>query len=128
MAEAQEVKVWLEDISGARRREKQWRQDGQEIRDIYDGKMKDEIPFNILFSNTETLLPALYNSTPRPVVQRRFKDEDPLGKMAATAGQRVLEFSIDTNSEDYQSFDDALTEAVLDGLLPGRGGTRVRYD
>lgn len=128
MSEEQEVKVWLEDISSARRREKQWRQDGQEIRDIYDGKMKDEIPFNILFSNTETLLPALYNSTPRPVVQRRFKDEDPLGKMAATAGQRVLEFSIDTNSEDYQSFDDALTEAVLDGLLPGRGGTRVRYD
>ena len=128
MPDNAEVKTWLEEISTARRREKTWRKDGQEIRDIYDGKMKDEIPFNILFSNTETLIPALYNSTPRPVVQRRFKDEDPLGKMAATAGQRMLEFTIDTNSENYQTYDDAMTEAVIDALLPGRGATRCRYD
>lgn len=122
------VQHWLGEISAARKREKDWRKDGKRILDIYNGKKKDQIPFNILYSNTETLLPALYNSQPRPVVQRRFKDEDPLGKVAAQAGVRTLEFLVDTNSADYASFDDVVTCAVLDGLLPGRGSSRIKYD
>lgn len=122
------VKYWLGEIYAALKREKDWRNDGKRILDIYNGKKKEQIPFNILYSNTETLLPALYNAQPRPVVQRRFKDEDPMGKVAAQAGARLLEFSVDTNSEEYQTFDDVVTCAVLDGLLPGRGASRVKYD
>src|SRR5690606_14861840 len=81
-----------------------------------------------LYSNTETLLPALYSAVPRPVVQRRFKDEDPIGKHAALAGQRGLEFLLDTNVEGYETFDSAMRAAVLDGLLPGRGVTGVKYE
>ena len=84
--------------------------------------------FNILFSNTETLLPALYSAVPRPVVNRRFKDEDPTGKASATAGQRALEFLLDTNVDGYETFDDALNHCVLDALLPGRGIATVKYD
>lgn len=122
------VRYWLGEIAAARKREKDWRKEGKRLLEIYGGEKKDQTPFNVLYSNTETLLPALYNSQPRPVVQRRFKDEDPLGKAAALAGQRVLEFGIDTNSEEYASFDDIMTDAVLDALLPGRGATRVKYD
>lgn len=123
-----QVKFWLGEISAARKREKTWREDGRRVLKIYNGKKKEQIPFNILYSNTETLLPALYNAQPRPVVQRRFKDADPLGKVTSQAGQRVLEFLVDTNSEEYDDFDSVISDAVLDGLLPGRGATRVKYD
>ena len=125
---AAEVMHWLGEISSAKKREKDYRKDGKEVIDIYSGKCPDKIPFNILFSNVETLLPALFSQTPRPVVQRRFKDEDPLGKAAAMAAQRMLEFLCDTNVEGYETFDQAMRYATLDGLLPGRGVTSVKYD
>lgn len=124
----EKVKFWLGEVAAARKREKDFRKEGKRVLDIYNGKKKESIPFNILYSNTETLVPALYNAQPRPVVQRRFKDEDPLGKLASQAGQRTLEFFGDTNSEEYASFDDVMGDAVLDALLPGRGASRVRYD
>lgn len=122
------VRYWLNEINDAKKREKGYRKEGQRIREIYSGKKKDNIPFNILFSNTETLAPALYSSTPKPVVQRRFKDNDPVGRAASLAGQRCLEFLIDTNLEDYETFDGSMSDATLDALLPGRGVTRVNYD
>ena len=122
------VKFWLTEIEAAKKREASWREDGDKIQQIYDGTNK-AIPFNILYSNTETLLPAVYSAVPRPVVQRRFKDEDPLGKQASLAGERMLEFLADTNLDDYQPFDDAMKQSTLDALLPGRGGaTCVKYD
>ena len=123
-----EPSYWLSEIASARKREKDFRKEGQRILEIYSGKKTEEIPFNILFSNTETLLPALYSQTPRPIVQRRFKDEDPMGKHAATAGQRLLEFLLDTNVEGYETYDQGMKSATLDGLLPGRGVTCVKYD
>jgi hypothetical protein len=120
------VRYWVNEITQARKREKDWRKDGQDILDIYSAK--HETPFNILFSNTETLLPALYSAVPRPVVTRRFKDVDPLGKAAAEAAQRILSFLLDTNNEGYETFDEAMRMATLDALLPGRGVTVVKYD
>lgn len=124
---ARAVAYWLDAIKDAKKRESDFRKDGEDICKIYDSRNKN-IPFNILYSNTETLLPALYSAVPRPVVQRRFKDDDPLGKAAAEAGKRVLEFQLDTNLHDYQPFDTAMRHAVLDALLPGRGQTIVKYD
>lgn len=123
-----QIKHWLTEIDLAKKREKDYRKEGQRILDIYAGKKVKETPFNILFSNTETLLPALYSLVPRPVVQRRFKDEDVVGKNAALAGTRLLEFLLDTNLEGYESFDDSMKAATLDGLLPGRGVTTIKYD
>lgn len=122
------VRYWMGEISAARAREKDYRKEGKRVQEIYYGEKKDQTPFNILYSNTETLLPALYNSQPRPVVDRRFKDADPIGKAASQVGQRCLEYFVDTNSEEYATFDDVMADAVLDALLPGRGATRVKYD
>ncbi len=123
-----EVKSWLAEIASSKKREKDYRKEGEEIIEIYSGKKAEQIPFNILFSNTETLLPALFSQTPRPVVQRRFKDEDPIGKAAATAAQRMLEFLCDTNVEGYETYEQSMRHATLDGLLPGRGVTAIKYD
>lgn len=119
---------WLNEIAAARKREKDYRTDGATILKIYDGTNQQTVPFNILFSNTETLLPAIYSAVPRPVVERRFKDDDPLGKHAATAGVRMLEFLLDTNLHDYDPFDTVMRHTVLDALLPGRGSACVKYD
>lgn len=122
------VKWWLNEIAASRKREKDFRKDGAEILKIYSGEKTDTIPFNILYSNTETLSPALYSAIPRPVVSRRFKDTDPLGASAAQAGERGLSFLIDTNVDGYETFDEGVRAAVLDALLPGRGVTAVKYD
>lgn len=122
------VACWVKEIEACRKRESDFRKNGQRILDIYDGTKAEETPFNILYSNTETLLPAVYSAIPRPVVQRRFKDDDPLGKAAAQAGQRGLEFLLDTNVDGYEVFDDGMQAASLDALLPGRAVTAVVYD
>lgn len=123
-----EVGRWIKEIEACKTREADFRKDGQRILDLYDGTKADDVPFNILYSNTETLVPALYSATPRPDVQRRFKDDDPLGKAAAQAAKRLLEFLLDTNTEGYETYDDGMEAATLIALLPGRASTAVKYD
>lgn len=122
------VEYWMREIGAAKKREKNFRKEGERILSIYGGRKIKDTPFNILYSNTETLLPAIYSQVPIPVVQRRFKDEDQIGKQASEASIRVLKFLLDTNVEGYETFDEAMGAAVLDGLLPGRGITTVKYD
>jgi len=121
-----DVSGWLEEIKSARKREKEFRKEGQEILDIYENEK--DTPFNILYSNTETLAPAVFSQLPRPVVTRRFKDEDPIGRAVSEASQRMLEYLVDTDVEDYDPFVDSMNCAVLDGLLPGRGFTSIKYE
>lgn len=124
----EQVVYWLKEISDAKKREKDFRKEGVKTTKIYEGRSKEKTEYNILFSNTDTLAPALYNTTPRPVVQRRFKDEDILGKDAAQVSQRMLEFMIDNGEQQYSTFDDLMRAAVLEALVPGRGITRFKFD
>jgi len=123
-----DLAYWLNEIDDAKKRDEDYVRDGDRILDIYSCKDEKKVPFNVLFSNTDTLLPALFSSTPRPVVQRRFKDEDPIGKAAAMAGTRMLEYLIDTNIDGYETFNEGVQKAVIDAILPGRGITAVKYD
>lgn len=125
---SKEVVHWITEIEAAKKREKDYRKEGEEIIDIYSGKKSNQIPFNILFSNVETLLPALFSQTPRPVVKRRFDDKDPVGLAASKAGERMLKYLLDTNVEGYETFDESMSNATLDALLPGRGITTIKYD
>lgn len=123
------VKRWLMALKLADKAEEKWRKTGQQTvdrfrqeGDDYDAFKKGQSKFNILWSNTEVMRPALYHSTPKPDVRRRFRDEDPDGKTASMVLERGLSFSIDS-----YDFDQTMTLAVLDLLLPGRAVTRVRY-
>ena len=122
------ISYWLKELGAAKKREKDFRKEGEKIISIYGGKMVKDTPFNILYSNTETLLPAVYSNVPIPVVSRRFRDDDPLGKHASEASQRCLKFLLDTNIDGYETFDEAMKASVLDALLPGRGICTVKYD
>ena len=121
-------KTWLRELSLARKRDRDWRKLGRKLVDQYECAKDAEDRFNILYSNTETLLPALYNNIPRPVVDRRFRDPDPIGKVASQVIQRSLEFALDNDVKSYTRFDELMQQAVLDALVPGRGLTRFKYD
>jgi hypothetical protein len=132
-----DVRKWIDQIEQARKREKDYRKEGRRIMEIYEGSKKDQTPFNILYSNTETLAPAIYGQVPRPLVVRRFTrtfagpdpaQGDPIGKAASEASQRLLAFLMDTNSEEYDTFDSAMRDTVLDACLPGRGVMEFCYD
>lgn len=122
------VKYWLNELDEAKKRDKDYHKEGQRIIDIYQCKDTAKVPFNILFSNTDTILPALYSAIPRPVIKQRYKNEDATAQAAATAGERLLTYLLDTNTDGYESFNDGMENSVIDALLPGRGVTRIKYD
>lgn len=119
--------TWISRIQDALKREKTFRQKAQKVVDLYEAKKPDETPFAIVYSNAEVLIPAVYNSRPIPMVTRRFRDADPLGKAASEVSTRTLKFLIDTETQDYDSFDELMQPAVLDGVLTNRGLTRFKF-
>jgi len=122
------VSRWLGEIDAALKREVNYRKEVVEIYKVYEAEKCAEYDYNMLYANTDTLLPAMYNVTPRPVVKRRFRQIDPVGLAAAKVGQRMLEFMLDTGSDRYYDFDSLMSMAVLDGLLASRGGIRFKYE
>ncbi len=109
---------------------RKWLDEAEKIVKIYEADESEAVPFNILYSNTETILPALYNSTPRPEVARRYTqvgNQNSLDSVVAQVGERLLEYTADSNSGEYETFDAAVRGAVLNGLVPGQGVVRVRY-
>lgn len=79
--------------------------------------------FNIFWSNVQTLQPAIYSRLPKPQVERRFKDADPVGRLASQSLERALEFSI----QDFD-FDQVMIHARDDYLISGRAQAWLRYE
>lgn len=120
--------LWIKKVERAKDDEKDWREKAKAAVAIYEcdeGSAKtDGAPeFNILHSNVETTVPALYNSTPIPDVRRRFGDADPVGKIACDVMERGLSYTV-----DQYDFDDTVIEAAKDGEIAGRGQVRIRYE
>lgn len=129
---AAEVRLWLKEIDLASEAEESWRKYAKNVLEVYEGETQKRFAkdqkgartneFNILWSNTETLKPALYNSTPRPDVRKRFKDKDPVGRAVAEVLERSVSYTLDA-----YDFDAVMEDVVHDYLLPGRGVARIRY-
>lgn len=77
---------------------------------------------SVLWSNIETLKPACYAKVPNCVVLRRFKDADPVGRVASEVLERAIEASLDS-----YDFDQVLKSVRDDFLLYARGIPWVRY-
>lgn len=80
--------------------------------------------FPVLWSNVQTLKAATYARMPRPDVSRRFRDYDPVGRVAALLMERALDFEVRT----YPDFAEAMKHVVYDRFLGGRGSAWVRYE
>jgi hypothetical protein len=119
---------WYNTIMGYERAYKNWESRADRIVKKYkDDSRYDRNPnarFNILWSNVQTIQPAIFARLPRPDVSRRFRDNDPIGRVASMMLERALEFEI----EHYGDYKAAMNNAVLDRLLGGRGVSWVRYE
>ncbi len=80
--------------------------------------------YNILWANVQTLKAATFSRMPKPDVSRRFKDNDPVARVASLLLERALDFEI-THIDDFQR---TLTSCVYDRFLGGRGTAWIRYE
>lgn len=122
-----EAKRWKNELKQAKREDEKWITRAKKIvRRYRDDRTASQVSkrYNVLWSNIQTMLPALYGKTPRAQVERRWKDKDPVARTAATILERALQYEIDHNAD----FDHAIKSAVLDRLLPGRGVAWVRFE
>ena len=94
LKEAARYKSWNSKLEDAFKREATFRKEAKRCVNMYEAEGDQKQSFAILYSNTETLAPAVYNSRPIPRVDRRFKDSDPVGKLASDAGTRLLKYLI----------------------------------
>lgn len=83
-----------------------------------------EARFNILWSNVQILVPATFARVPQPDVARRFRDQDPVGRVSALLMERGLEFE----TQHYPDYRDTMRQCVQDRFLGGRGTAWIRYE
>lgn len=88
-----------------------------------DGTVTGAWRFNSLWSNVQTLLPAIYIKAPKPVAERRYLDKDPLARTASMTLQRACEVQMEVGK-----LHSAMRKAVLDYLLCGRAALWERYE
>ena len=119
---------WYNTIAQYERSYKTWEDRTDRIikryRDDSRSRNNPNAKFNILWSNVQTITPAIFARLPRPDVSRRFKDNDPVGRVASMMLERALEYEI----EHYGDYNSAMKASVQDRLLGGRGTSWVRYE
>jgi hypothetical protein len=125
--EEDRVKYWLKELEDSLKREENYRKEAEKLIKLYEAEEDGEVPYNILYSNTETLAPALYNSAPKPDTRPRSRARNPVADAAAGLVDAQLTTFIDSGDVRHQSFDSAVTGAVLQALVPGRGVIRFHY-
>jgi hypothetical protein len=119
---------WHDQVEAAIKIFDKWEKRGQKVvkryRDERDAIEMPRMKFNILWSNIQVLYPALYGRQAKPEVSRRYMDQDPVGRLASTMLERVMEYE----TTQFGDFDAAMSGAVQDRLLPGRGTAWIRYE
>jgi hypothetical protein len=121
---------WIKKIAAYQRLFKSWEKRAKAIAERYrdydqvENSKKTTSDFNILWSNIQVLMPATFARLPKPDVSRRWRDNDPVGRVAALLLERALTFEV----EHYPDYKAAMTNSVLDRFLGGRGTSWVRYE
>lgn len=120
------VQRWVKEIELYEAKAEQWETKSKKIlrryKDERNARETKESRYNVLWSNIQTLLPALYSKNPKPDFQRRFLDADPVGRVACLILERATSFTLD--KEDFFL---TARQCVTDRLLPGRGTVWIRY-
>ena len=119
---------WYNTIASYERTFKKWEGRADKILKRYrDDSRTQNNPnarFNILYSNVQTVIPAIFARLPRPDVSRRFRDNDPIGRVASMMLERALEYEL----EHYTDYKSAMDSVVFDRMIGGRGTAWVRYE
>jgi hypothetical protein len=122
-----EWKRWSAEIHSAKEPEDKFRRRVRAVEERYrDEKEENERRparrFNILWSNTEILTAALTQELGKQIIERRYRDQDPVGRAAAQALDRAVGYHIDETG-----YEDTIRAAIFDAVLGGRGTLRLRY-
>lgn len=105
------AQFWISEINASIKRVEHWQRRCRKIIKKYRSERKAENTtsapddsYQILWSNVETVGPAIYEKTPKPEIGRRFKDDDPLALVASQATERVISLQLDMTDFDEQMF------------------------
>ncbi|NYT33914.1 hypothetical protein [Rhizobium sp. WYCCWR 11128] len=117
---------WQQELERGQRYFKSWIDRCTKIEKIYLQQADQQSAkrrFPMLWANISVLQPAVYARVPQPVVERRFKDSQPVARMASELVERNLAFTADDADLD------SLMRAVRDDfLLCARGTVWLRYE
>lgn len=148
------VSRWNEELRIAGKNEHTWlgraSKTVKQFRDERNSTEKNDTKYNILWSNTETIMPSLYSRKPKPMVDRRNKDrgkppeidqntppeeqqqlmmewqEHEKLRKASLEAAIVLERAIEYSLDEYD-FDGLMMQLTEDYQLPGRGVAKAEY-
>jgi hypothetical protein len=128
LAEAQQVKEWLNRIALTEKYFETYFKRAEKIVTRYRDERDDENlvrarRFNLLWSNVQTLGPAVYAKPPKMNVTRRYHDQDPLARISSMVLERAVDYEMDCSD-----FDEVMLQARDDYLLCGRGTFWQRYE
>jgi len=124
------LKSWLDDVAKYDREFKKWEWRVEKITKRYRDDFRNSgqgyamSKFNILWSNVQTLSAATFAKMPKPDVSRRFRDNDPTGRVASLILERALDYEI----QHYTDYRSNLKSGVQDRFLGGRATSWVRYE
>lgn len=119
--EKAEVGKWLDKISRAENKYREYHRLFADIRRYYRNETKADKQ-NIFWSSVETLKPFLYFKQPKPYIEQKNKTAGRVQNMAC----RILEKALVRNLEHFD-FDSVIKYARNDFLLGGTGLVIERY-
>jgi hypothetical protein len=122
------VQSWLDRIERARTSiaMARWEKRCEKIRKkfMYEASADTKTRhYQMLWSNMETMKPAVYTKSPKAAVIRRFNDPDPTARTASTLLERCIDFTLDANE-----YDGTFKQVRDDYLLYARGTARIYYE
>lgn len=123
--QAQCAQKWIAELGISEKAQRKWLERARKITKRYrkdDSDTTSKRRFAMLWSNTQTIQPAVYSRPPQPVVSRRFQDQDPVARVGSEVLERCLAYSI-----DRQDLDGILRQCSFDFVLLARGQTWERY-
>ena len=122
-----EVAYWKDEIDTYERIFDKFLRRGRKImkkyKDVRSPREDTVTRYNILWANTQTRMPALYARNPKPVVERRHKDKDPVGRVTSEILERSIEYTLNCCNDAWLTN----RQVVLDFELVGRGTVWARY-
>lgn len=119
---------WLAEINRSRDERREWLRRCKKITKLYVNERAGQGEsfarrFSLLWSNVQTLQPAVYARVPKGVVSRRFRDADPVAKTASEVLERAINYTLDADE-----FDLMMRRVRDDYLLYATGVAWVRYE
>lgn len=130
MEEGKPLNPWDSRIEKAEKFQKKWKTHAERVYKRYEDEREDVAAFlnrvNIFFANVNTLKESLFNSLPKPDVRKIHRQafSDPVSRVCCTMAARALAYEV----ECAPDFEEAITMAVFDRLVPGLGQVWVSFD